>query len=319
MRRAVAALGLCSWDRFLIIDRYPDAGGYAIVDHRFEQAGGTTANTCATLARLGVEVTIASTVGTDSEGDWCIQALEDAGCDTSLIARVDDEPTDTGMILVSDAGGTPERTILWIKGAQPRHGDKLPVEILLDHRWLFLDVNDDRLREFILSLPAHLSPRTQIAGAMTFLVDSGREIGMKHLLEHDVMFGNRRELIYLTGAIDLDDAVRRIQERMTGNACRVIYLTLGDRGSIAIRPDSVISVPALQVDVVDTTGAGDAFAGGALSGLLDGLNDESILRRGNATGALCCTALGSRAGLPDAETVQHRIESELAKARDPFS
>lgn len=319
MRRGVAALGLCSWDRFLIVDRYPEAGGYAIVEHQFEQAGGTTANTCATLARLGIDVTIASSVGTDSEGDRCIQALEDVGCDVSLIARVADEPTDTGMILVSDAGGTPERTILWIKGAQPRHGDQLPVETLLDHRWLFLDVNDDRLREFILSLPAHLSPRTQIVGAMTFLVASGREIGMRHLLEHDVMFGNRRELIYLTGAIDLDDAIRRIQEQMSGNACRVIYLTLGDRGSLAIRNDSVINAPAFPVDVVDTTGAGDAFAGGALSGLLEGLDDENILRRGNATGALCCTALGSRAGLPDMATVQNMIEAELAKARDPFS
>lgn len=319
MRRGVAALGLCSWDRFLIVDRYPDAGGYAIVEHRFEQAGGTTANTCAALARLGVEVTIASAVGADSEGDACIEALDAAGCDTSLIYRKEDQATDSGIILVSDSNGTPERTILWIKGAQPRHGDKLPVEMLLDHHWLFLDVNDDLLRKFILSLPAHLSPRTKIAGAMTFLVDSGRETGMDHLLEHDVMFGNRRELMYLTGAVDLEDAIQRVQQRMIGSACQVIYLTLGDRGSLAIRPHSVIAAPAHKVDVVDTTGAGDAFAGGALSGLVEGLDDESILRRANAVGALCCTALGSRAGLPDMESVRNMIDLELARASDPFS
>lgn len=319
MRRGVAALGLCSWDRFLIVDRYPEQGGYAVVEHQFEQAGGTTANTCATLGRLGVDVVFASSVGTDREGDLSIEALSDAGCDTSHIARNESSPTDTGFILVSESGGSPERTILWIKGAQPRHGDQLPVDTLLDHRWLFLDVNDDRLREFILSLPAHLSPRTQIAGAMTYLVDSGRDVGLDHLLQHDVMFGNRRELIYLTGAVDLDDAVRRIQASMPGHACRVVYLTLGDRGSMAIREDNVTHASPFEVEVVDTTGAGDAFAGGALSGLVDGLDDSRILQRGNAAGACCCTALGSRAGLPTMEAIQELIQAEQARASDPFA
>src|SRR5688500_13004317 len=49
MRHGVAAVGLCSWDRFLVCDRYPGPGEFAVVDRRLKQAGGTTANTCAAL------------------------------------------------------------------------------------------------------------------------------------------------------------------------------------------------------------------------------------------------------------------------------
>jgi sugar/nucleoside kinase (ribokinase family) len=309
MRNAVAAIGLCSWDRFLVLDRYPESGGYATVQHEFEQAGGTTSNTCATLGKLGVNVTLASVVGSDRHGDLLIESLQQTGCDTSLITRSGSEPTDSSVILVTSTDGQPERTIIWFKGAQPLHRDHIDVETLLDHRWLLVDVNDDRLREFLLSLPAHLSPRTQLAGAMTYLTDSDRETGFRHLLEHDVMFGNQRELIHLTNTDNLDAAIDVLQSAMAANACRVVYLTLGSGGSIAIRNDHVTKSPSFNVEVVDTTGAGDAFAGGCLWGLVEGLSDQDVLTRGNAAGALCCSAPGARAGLPTREEILDLIQN----------
>lgn len=307
MRRGVAAIGLSSWDRFLVLDRYPEAGGYATVQHEFEQPGGTTSNTCAALGKLGVQVSLASRVGNDERGTALIQSLEETGCDTSMIARSADLPTDSSEILITETDSRPERTIIWFKGAQPAHGDKLDIERLLDHRWLLVDVNDDRLRAFLLSLPAHLSPRTQLVGAMTYLTDTDRETGLAHLLDHDVMFGNQRELMHLTGTGTLQDAIPTVQAQMPSRACRVIYLTLGAEGSIAIRADSVVGQPAFKVDVVDTTGAGDAFVAGALWGLTDNLVDAGILLRANATGALCCTAMGARSGHPEHQDVLNLI------------
>lgn len=308
MQPGVAAIGLCSWDRFRVLDRYPEVGSYATVLQHFEQAGGTTSNTCAALGRLGVPVKLASRVGDDTMGAALVESLTSAGCDTSMIVRDTELPTDNSEILLTNLDGKPERTIIWFKGAQPRHGDQLPVDTLLDHRWLLIDVNDDRLREFLLSLPAHLSPRTQLAGAMTYLTDSERQLALRHLLAHDVMFGNQRELMQLTATQDLDAAIASIQQHMPGNACRVIFLTLGIRGAVAIRSSHVTHAPAFQIDVADTTGAGDAFAAGALWGLSEGLDDLSILKRGNATGALCCTRLGARDGLPGSKQVQDLIE-----------
>jgi fructokinase len=57
-------------------------------------------------------------------------------------------------------------------------------------------------------------------------------------------------------------------------------------------------MPAFEVDVVDTTGAGDAFTAGCIWGLLEHADDREVLKRGNLLGGLACTALGARAGLP---------------------
>src|SRR4051812_18928752 len=114
MRRAIAAIGLTSWDRFLVAETYPGPGEYTIVRERLEQAGGTTSNTCAALAKLGLPVTFVTYVGNDPEGDGLIASLEDVSCDTRYVMRREDEPSDTGMIVVSGQVGRRDRTIFWI-------------------------------------------------------------------------------------------------------------------------------------------------------------------------------------------------------------
>lgn len=308
MLHAVAAIGLCSWDRFVVVDRYPSLGEYATVQRQFEQAGGTTANTCAALAKLGVDVALASTVGADREGELLVQSLKEAGCDTSMIEVREDRSTDSSYIVVPGDDNAPDRTILWVKGAQPRHGDKLPISRLLEHRWLLVDINDDQLRAFLLDLPAHISPRTQLIGVMTYLTDTDRPVGWQHLLGHEVVFGNARELMHLTATEDLASAVQTARAEMPGTACRVIYLSLGAQGAMAIRPEGILTVPAFAVDVVDTTGAGDAFAAGCIWGMTDNLDDRDVLTRGNAAGALACRAMGARAGLPTRDAAVEMIQ-----------
>lgn len=308
MLRAVAAIGLCSWDRFLVVDRYPSAGGYATVEHQFEQAGGTTSNTCAALAKLGVTVALASVVGDDPEGQRVLDSLNEAGCKTSMVDVRQNVPTDSSYIIVPGKSDSPDRTILWIKGAQPRHGDMLPISRLLEHRWLLVDVNDDTLRAFLLELPAHVSPRTLLMGAMTYLTDTSPETGWRHMLGHEVVFGNERELMQLAGASDCSTAVATAQAAMPGTACRVLYVSRGARGSMAIRPDSVTTFEAFDVDIVDTTGAGDAFAAGCIWAMTENQTDNDILARGNAVGALACRSMGARSGLPTRGEALHLIQ-----------
>jgi sugar/nucleoside kinase (ribokinase family) len=306
MRRGVAAIGLCSWDRFLVCEHYPGPGEFAVVDHRFEQAGGTTANTCSALARLGIPVMLASAVGDDAEGGWLIDALKSDGCNVDHITRRPDTPSDTGYIVVSGVQGQRERTIYWIKGATPQAGDPLPIDEMLDHEWVFIDITDQRLRAFFLDLPAHRSPRTRLAGAMTYLIEMEPSLGWQHALRHDVIVGNERELRTLTSTTTITDAIGVARRDMIASACRALYVSRGVHGAIAITPHEVIEIPAFAVDVVDTTGAGDAFAAGCLWGLLDRCDDRTILRRGNALGGLACRALGARTSLPgraDAETL----------------
>jgi sugar/nucleoside kinase (ribokinase family) len=310
VRHGVAAIGLCSWDRFLVCADYPGPGEFAVVEQRLEQAGGTTGNTCAALARLGLPVMLASSVGDDPEGGWLIDALHTDGCDVTHITRKPGVSSDTGFIVVSGASGQRDRTIYWIKGAKPEAGDALPVDDMLAHEWVFLDITDARLRSFFLDLPAHRSPRTRLIGAMTYLIEMPPADGWQHALRLDVVVGNERELRTLTETESLGDAITRARADMVPSACRALYISRGARGALAIRPHGVEEVPAFDLNIVDTTGAGDAFAAGCLWGLLDRCDDTTILRRGNALGGLACRALGARTSLPTREEAEALLSAE---------
>ncbi len=307
MRRGVAAIGLCSWDRFIVTDHYPGPGEYAIVRQQIEQAGGTTGNTCHALARLGIEVMIASVVGDDPEGLALSESLHAAGCDTSAIAVRSGSRSDSGVIIVSGASGQRDRTIYWIQGVKPTMGDALPVDRMLEHEWVHVDVDDPRLRAFFLDLPAHRSPRTKLFGTMTYLVEMPNRSGWQHALRFDALTGNERELRALLGTETLDDSIARVQRDLVASACQVVFLSRGPNGAIAIRETSTETSPAITVDVVDTTGAGDAFAAGCLWGLLDRMDDTTILRRANLLGGLACRELGARASLPDRAEVDQYL------------
>lgn len=298
MRNGIAAIGLCSWDRFLVCGYYPGPGEFAIVDERLEQAGGTTGNTCAALARLGLPTMLVSSVGDDVEGDWLIESLRSEGCNTDHVIRKVNTASDTGFIIVSGAAYDRDRTIYWIKGAKPELGDPLPVDAILEYQWVFLDITDVRLRSFFLDLPAHRSPRTKLVGAMTYLIEMQPAHGWQHALRHDVVVGNERELRTLTDCDSLEEAIEHARREMVASACRVLYISRGAAGSVAIRPDGITEMPAFDLSITDTTGAGDAFAAGCLWGLLEHADDATILQRGNAVGGLACRALGARTSLP---------------------
>jgi len=309
MRQGVAAIGLCSWDRFIVTEYYPGPGEYAIVREQLEQAGGTTGNTCHALARLGIDVMLASVVGDDPEGRALIASLDDAGCDTSAIAIREGAKSDSGVIVVSGAPGHRDRTIYWIQGVKPVMGDPLPIDLMLEHTWVHVDIDDPRLRAFFLDLPAHRSPRTKLFGTMTYLVEMPGDSGWQHALRFDAVTGNQRELLTLLGTTSLDDAIARVQRDLVANACQVVFLSRGAEGALAIRANGIETSPAIPVDVVDTTGAGDAFAAGCLWGLLDRVGDGEILRRANAMGGLACRTLGARAALPTRSEVESILQA----------
>ncbi|MDQ3547960.1 MAG: carbohydrate kinase family protein [Chloroflexota bacterium] len=309
MRRGVAAIGLCSWDRFIVTDGYPGPGEYAIVRQQIEQAGGTTGNTCHALAQLGIDVMLASVVGDDPEGTALIESLQTAGCDTSAIAIRPGEHSDSGIIVVSGPLGQRDRTIYWIQGVKPHIGDSLPIDRMLEHQWVLIDVDDPRLRAFFLDLPAHRSPRTKLFGTMTYLVEMPGGAGWQHALRFDALAGNERELRALLGVQSLDDAIARVQRDLVASACQVVFLSRGPTGALAIRVSGIEAAPTIAVDVIDTTGAGDAFAAGCLWGLLDRASDDEILRRANALGGLACRALGARASLPTLAEVNERLNA----------
>lgn len=306
----IAALGLATWDDFLVVDRLPTPGDYAIVRAESSAPGGTTSNSAVALARLGAEVALVARVGDDEAGRTLRAALTAAGVDISWVETTPGAATDRATILTG--GETPDRILLWHQGTRLAKGDRLAIPAIFDHDVVLLDADDAPLRRFLLDLPAHTLPRTVLLGTLTYLAGAGLPDALDLVLRHDAIVGNERELCSLTAATGLDAAIRQIQARMPGNNLRGGAIARGAAGCAVFTGRECWDVPAFPVAAVDTTGAGDAFAAGVAYGLARRWAWPRIGRFANAVGALATRALGAQASLPTPEEVASLLGEDVA-------
>ncbi len=115
----------------------------------------------------------------------------------------------------------------------------------------------------------------------------------------DIFAPNQVEALQLTGAATIEEALARL-----GQLTPLVIIKLGADGAIARSGDQIVRAPAIQVDVVDTTGAGDCFNAGFLYAYLHGDGLEACLQSGNICGGLSTTAIGGTAAAPTAAQVE---------------
>ncbi len=257
-----------------------------------QHTGGNGANTSYAIAKLGVPVRLAGFAGRDAFGDFVTARLSEIGVDTKFVQRVD-LPTAATVALVNQQGS---RALLHRPGASTIAFEAIPefTPELLAGCTAFHLANPFALPHVRRHGPEMLR-RAREAGLRTSM-DTGWDsrgewMGVVGpcLPFVDLLFVNEDEAQRLTGAAD---AVLASQALQNGGA-RTVVVKLGDRGCVVDGEH----VPGCCVEVVDTTGAGDAFAGGFVAGLQRGMSLFDAARLANAIGALCVTRLGSTAGL----------------------
>ena len=301
-RPRIAALGMVSWDRILVLDRYPDIGTFTTVRRELDGPGGTTANLAVALARLGATVSLAAAVGDDDAGRSVRTALAaEPSIDTAWVRERSGRATDASTVLV--AGEPAERTILWHPGAALVLGDALDLTAIFRHDVVVLDVTDHALRRWVTDLPAHVDPRTRLLGTLTHVESTGEMDSVDVTFRHDVVVGSQGEASGLMGEEDLPILVRAIQRRMKGSNLRTFVITLGSRGAQAVTRDAITVHLGFAVESVDPTGAGDAFAAGVAYGLARRLDWPTTLRLANAVGALATRGWGAQGSLPTRDEV----------------
>lgn len=300
---------MLTWDQLIDTGSFPTEGTYHIVRSMMEQSGGTTGNTAAALARLGVDVSIAARVGDDPAGRRLIDDLQAEGCQTQYVLKMSDEPTDRGVILISGDQSSRDRTILWVQGARLKHGDQLPIEEFFAKDLVLVDLDDPRLRLLILDLPMHVSPRTRIFGTMTFLAELPPAQALELALRHDYLTGHIRELMHATGSDTATGAIEHFQREMILSQVRFAAFTDGPNGCVMVTRDDAFEIPAFDVDVTDPTGAGDAFAAGMAWSVLNRFDLTTAGRFANAMGALATRKHGARAALPELNDVEAFLQT----------
>jgi ribokinase len=257
------------------------------------------------LSRLGAEVSLASAVGDDERGQLVRSSLETAGIDTRWIAAKPGQISTLATVIVSQ--NPLDRTIFVETGAQLVKGDQLDIAGFFGRDVLVLDVADVALRRFLLDLPAHTVPTTRILGPLTQLANKGIPDVFDLALRHDVIVSNEPDLLDVTGTWTLGDATAALQYRMRGANLRAALITRGGEGSRIVTETERLHVPAFAVDVVDPTGAGDAYAAGVAWGMAQRWSWPEVGRFANALGALACRSLGAQSSLPSLAEVEQLL------------
>jgi sugar/nucleoside kinase (ribokinase family) len=273
-------------------------GGTLIEEIRLSPAGAA-GGTAVTLAKLGASVVSAGAIGTDDAGRVLVDALERFGVDCSKLVRRDEVQTSATILPIRPNGDRPALHVIGANGTYTI--DDVPWQEIESAQ--FLHVGGP---EFLGPENAtEILRRARAAGVTTtcdVLADGWPELLdmlAPAMAEVDYLFPNEEQAVALTGASDADAAARALLERGVG----CVVMTRGAEGADIVSPDGVEHVDAFPVEVVDTTGCGDAFVAGFIRGLsLERSRREAALV-GAATASLVATGLGSDAGEFDLDRV----------------
>jgi sugar/nucleoside kinase (ribokinase family) len=253
-------------------NQIPPPGSERPVERIDLRPGGAAAIAGATLARLGAEPIVVGCVGHDPAGDLVLQELNGYGVDTSSIERVDGYST--GVSVAFEDPGRDRSFLISLGCLAGFDGSMVPPEALAADQVLICGYfNLPAMRG---AVTGELLRRVKDAGGMT-LLDTGqdhdgwpertRKEAMDLLPMVDVFLPNRSEAELLAGRNDLLTSARALQSESGG----WIVVKLGEDGCLAVGPEGEeYRVDAPRVDVIDTTGAGDALNAALMLGLSDG-------------------------------------------------
>lgn len=276
-----------------------------LVDDAALVLGSSGAITACGAARLGLRTSIVGVVGEDALGEFVLEELADHGVSSEAVFVRPGIRTGMGVVLSRPNG---DRAILTYTGAiGALAADDVPAALLARAR--HVHVSSPFLQTALRPGLAGLLRRARAAGAATS-VDPGWDPRGGWDLddvygELDLLLPNAEELWWLTGVEEPAAGAAAIAARGPQVAVK-----LGARGALLTTAAGPITVGAAHVEVVDTTGAGDSFGAGLLSGRLGGLGDAGALELAVAAGALAVRGAGGTASQPDLEEAS-RMAAEL--------
>jgi sulfofructose kinase len=294
----VVGLGSCAWDLIGVVEHIPDfdAPTQSLADLA-ASGGGPVSTALVALARLGARTGYLGVVGDDEFGLNIKRAFVGEGVDVSHLRVQDKARSAVCFVLVHAQTG--RRSIVCYRGTYK------DVELQqADYRYItsapFLHLDGHHMNAAITAA------RWMRKAGGTVVLDANRlRPRLDELLPWvDVLITNASFPHAYTGQKNLEDAARELAR--TG--ARLVVTTLGEKGCQCFSCEECLHVPGFVVKAVDTTGAGDAFHGAFIYGLLHGWSLLRTATFANAVAALNCTALGGRAGLPRLGKVQALLQ-----------
>lgn len=283
------------------IDRFPEKGKLALFDELEIHAGGCANNVAIALARLGISAGAMGKVGTDAFGDLILRGLADDSINAIGMRQDANATTSFTFVAVASDG---ERTFYHYIGANGEFCEAdLDWEIIRSAKILQI-AGALTMPNFDGAPMANVLRKAKTLGITTSLDTVYDATGkwmetLEPCLPYvDIFMPSIIEAQNLTGLSDY----REITQFFRNNYdIHTIVIKMGENGSYASTPEAEHFAPAYPVEVIDGTGAGDAYVAGFLAGIIMDWDLKARTELASATGAACVTAMGTTAGIQNLE------------------
>lgn len=295
----ILVVGSLNADLVVRTPRFPQPGETISGEDLQVIPGGKGANQAVAASRLGANVSMLGRVGKDNFGDFLLNNLKGNHVNTTLIQR-DDSSTGTATIIV-DVNG--QNSIVLSAGANGKVSS--------------LDVEHASFSDFNLLLLQLEIPTPTVLSAAKLAKENGvrailnpapaKNIPDELISLVDFIIPNETELSLLTGqSVNDISSTEEAAHALLDKGAKNVIVTLGSKGALLVNNETTSHIDTYQVDVVDTTAAGDTFIGGFAS-VLDTSSLLDAIRYGCACGALATTKFGAQPSLPTKQEVERLI------------
>lgn len=315
----MVVVGSLNSDIVVTASRHPAPGETILGDDVRTFGGGKGANQAVAAARAGADVRMVGRVGADAAGVTLTAGLRADGIDVTQVGVCRHDPSGTALIVVASNGG--ENSIVVVPGANARLRP-IHVDDALGAGVFRSDGGTGVLLtqlEIPLDTVARALELARAEGLITILNAAPATSAVRPLLAMvDVLVVNEHELALAAdkgadnGGGDGDgdyDGDRDAGVTAILAIVPAVIVTLGSQGALVADRHGVERIAAHQVEVLDTTGAGDAFCGVLAASLAAGLDLRQAAIRANAAGALATTTAGAQPSAPTAAAVDALLGS----------
>ena len=268
--------------------------------------GGKGFNQCVAAHKAGADVTMMTKLGEDEFSKVCLNIMDSLKMDKRHVIITEESSTGTALIMVDE--NTAENQILVVPGACEKITDKEVEglkETLEDVEYVLTQLETN------ISAVEKLVEISKDANAKVILNTAPIQKIDENMLKHIYMVTpNEVEAQSLTGVkvTDLNSA-DEASKWFFDRGVKKVIITLGRNGVYVNDGEKSDIIPAFKVEAIDTTGAGDAFNGGLLAGLSQGMDIWEASKFGNAVGALSVQKVGTTVSMPTREEIDEFINS----------
>lgn len=294
----IVIIGSLNMDIVLQASKFPDEGETIIGQHFFTSMGGKGANQAVATSRLGANVSMVGAVGQDDFGHQLIENLIQEGIDTTQVTKLTGQTTGVACVQTTPQ----DNRITVIPGA-----NYLLSPSLIDNAEEILAKADIVLLQMEIPLET-----------VQYAIRKAKKLGKKVILNPAPAFALPKEILGLADYLTPNETelqklasfsgelvnMHRSAQRLLSLGVKDLVVTLGNKGARHFSLTGERSFGICKVDVVDTTGAGDAFNGGLAFSLANGETVDHAIQFAMKVAALSVTKLGAQTGMPTMEELK---------------